>query len=178
MKTVCRFNSSLVLALLFTALLVTACGYHNPNIYSGPGKTIYLTEWKNRTSELGLNSELYRSLTRWFQKSGSITTMQEKEGADLILAGEIISLELPSLSYGEKSRTTEVKVRLKVRYILKEIASKKILLETPGELWTEEYLVTTSNTANRDNERKALEKIIDDLSKKIYQRTVSRLSTL
>ena len=104
--------------------------------------------------------------------------MQEKEGADLILAGEIVSLELPSLSYGEQNRTTEVKVRLKVRYILKEIASKKIVLETPGEIWTEEYLVTTSNTENRDNERKALETIIDDLSKKIYQRTVSRLPTL
>jgi outer membrane lipopolysaccharide assembly protein LptE/RlpB len=166
------------MVLLVTGLLVTACGYHNPNVYSGPAKTIYLTEWKNRTSQLGLNSEIYRSLTRWFQKSGAINTVRVKEGADLILAGEIVSLELPSLSYGAKSRTTEVKVRLKVRYILKEIASKKIILETPGELWTEEYLVTTSNTANRDNESKALNTIIEDLSKKIYQRTVSRLSAL
>lgn len=173
MKTVCRF-----FPLLVIILLVTSCGYHNPNVYSGPAKTIYLAEWKNRTSQLGLNSEIYRSLTRWFQKSGAITTKQEKEGADLILAGEIVSLELPSLSYGANSITTEVKVRLKVRYILKEIASKKIVLETPGEIWTEEYLVTTSNTANLDNERKALETIIEDLSKKIYQRTVSRLPTL
>jgi outer membrane lipopolysaccharide assembly protein LptE/RlpB len=160
------------------ALLVTACGYHNPNIYSGPAKTIYLTEWKNRTSELSLNSEIYRSLTRWFQKSGAITTVRVKKGADLILAGEIVSLELPSLSYGEKSRTTEVKVRLKVRYILKEIASNKIILETPGEIWTEEYLVSANNTTNSDNEREALNTIIEDLSKKIYQRTVSRLPVL
>jgi outer membrane lipopolysaccharide assembly protein LptE/RlpB len=172
-KTVCRF-----LPLLVMILLVSACGYHNPNVYSGPAKTIYLAEWKNRTSQLGLNSEIYRSMTRWFQKSGAITTVRVKEGADLILAGEIVSLELPSLSYGANSITTEVKVRLKVRYILKEIASKKIVLETPGEIWTEEYLVTTSNTANLDNERKALETIIEDLSKKIYQRTVSRLPTL
>ncbi len=178
MKTVYRFSPFLVIALLMTALLVAACGYHNPNVYNGPAKTIYLTEWKNRTSELGLNAEIYRSLTRWFQKSGAISTVREKEGADLILAGEIVSLELPSLSYGEKNRATEVKVRLQVRYILKEISSNKIVLETPGELWTAEYLVTTSNTANSDNERKALDTIIEDLSKKIYQRTVSRLPTL
>jgi len=165
-----------LLSPFFAVLLFSAgCGYHNPNVYTGPSRTIYLTEWKNRTSELGLDSDIYRSLTRWFQKSGSISTVRKKEGADLILAGEIISLELPSLSYGANSITTEVKVRLRVRYILKEIVSKKILLETPDEIWTEEYLVSKNITTNLDNERKALATIIEDLSKKIYQRTVTQL---
>jgi hypothetical protein len=164
--------------LLIVALIATACGYHNPNIYTGPSKTIYLTEWKNRTSELGLDSQIYRSLTRWFQYSGSISTVRQKEGADLILAGEIISLELPSLSYGANSITSEVKVLLRVRYILKEISSKRIVLEMPNETWTEEYLVSTNVSSNLDNERKALKTIIEDLSKKIYQRTVRELPKL
>jgi outer membrane lipopolysaccharide assembly protein LptE/RlpB len=172
-KTVWRF-----FPLIVVVLIVAACGYHNPNVYTGPSKTIYLAEWKNRTSELGLDSEIYRSLTRWFQKSGSISTVRKKEGADLILAGEIISLELPSLSYGANSITTEVKVLLRVRYILKEISSKKIVLEIPNEIWTEEYLVSTNVTTNLDNEREALDTIIEDLSKKIYQRTVTRLPKL
>ncbi len=164
--------------LLIVALIVAACGYHNPNIYNGPSKTIYLTEWKNRTSELGLDSQIYRSLTRWFQKSGSISTVREKKGADLILAGEIISLELPSLSYGANSKTTQVNVLLRVRYILKDISSKKIIIEIPDETWTEEYLVSSNYSSNLDNERKALETIIENLSKKIYQRTVSELPKL
>ncbi len=164
--------------LLIVVLIATACGYHNPNIYTGPSKSIYLTEWKNRTSELGLDSQIYRSLTRWFQNSSSISTVRKKEGADLILAGEIISLELPSLSYGANSRTTEVQVLLRVRYILKEISTKKIVLEMPDEIWTEEYLVSTNVSSNLDNERKALKTIIEDLSKKIYQRTVRELPKL
>ena len=164
--------------LLIVVLIATACGYHNPNIYTGPSKTIYLTEWKNRTSELGLDSQIYRSLTRWFQNSGSISTVRKKEGADLILAGEIISLELPSLSYGANSRTTEVQVVLRVRYILKEISTKKILIEMPDEIWTEEYLVSTNVSSNLDNERNALNTIIEDLSQKIYQRTVTELPKL
>jgi outer membrane lipopolysaccharide assembly protein LptE/RlpB len=167
-----------IFPLIAVILLVTACGYHNPNVYTGPSKTIYLAEWKNRTSELRLNSEIYRSLTRWFQKTGSISTVRQKEGADLILAGEIVFLELPSLSYGANNTTAEVKVRLMVRYILKEIASNKIVLETPSELWTEEYLVSRSSTSTLDNERKALETIIEDLSKKIYQRTITLLPKL
>lgn len=173
MKTVWRF-----FPLLIVALIVTACGYHNPNVYNGPSKTIYLTEWKNRTSELGLDSEIYRSLTRWFQKSGSISTIRKKEGADLILAGEIVSLELPSLAYGANSITTQVKVLLRVRYILKEISTKKIVFEIPNETWTEEYLVSTNVTSNLDNEREALKIIVENLSKKIYQRTITEIPNL
>lgn len=167
-----------LLTILVASVVLAGCGYRNPNVYNGPHKSVYITEWKNRTSELGLDSQIYRSLTRWFQKSGSISTVRAKEGADLILAGEIISIDLPSLSYGVNNVTTEVKVRLRLRYILKEIATGKILLEAPDETWTEEYLVSTSSATNSDNEKEALKTIIEDLSQKIYQRTVSELPKL
>lgn len=164
--------------LLAIASLFVACGYRNPNIYTGPDKKIYITEWKNRTSELGLDSKLYRSLTKWFQKSRSISTVRAKEGADLILAGEVVSLELPSLSYGAGNLTSEVKVRLRVRYIVKDIASNKILLEISDQTWEESYLVSSNSTVNQDNESKALDKIIEDMSQKIYQKTISGLTKM
>lgn len=173
MNTFCR-----VFPLLIMVFIVTACGYHNPNIYSGPPKTIYLAEWKNRTRSLGLDSQIYRSLTRWFQKSESISTVRKKEGADLILAGEIISQELPSLSYGSNSTTTEVKVKLRIRYILKEISSNKIVFEVPNQTWTEEYLTSSNSTSNLNNEREALETIVDDFSRIIYQRTITEVPKL
>ena len=165
-------------ALLAIAGVLTACGYHNPNVYNGPAKSIYMTEWKNRTSELGLDSQIYRSLTRWFQNTESITTVRRKGGANLILAGEIISLELPSLAYGENNVTTQVKVILRVRYILKDIASNKIVLEVADEYWTEQYLVSNNISANLDNEKKALNTIIEDLSRRIYQRTLKEIPRL
>lgn len=173
MKTVCRLFLLIVVACIFVA-----CGYRNPNIYNGPQKSIFITEWKNRTSELGLDAKIYRSLTRWFQKSGSISTVREKVGADLVLAGEIVSLQLPSLSYGANNITTEVKVQLRIRYILKDIATNKILLEVPDQTWTEEYLVSSNSSVNLDNESRALDSIIDDMSQKIYQRTIAQLPKL
>ena len=172
-KTVYR-----LILLLISVFIVTGCGYHNPNVYSGPEKSVYITEWKNRTSNLGLDSQIYRSLSKWFQKSGSISIVRQKKGADLILGGEIISIELPSLAYGANNVTTEVKVKLRVRYLLKEISTNKIILEIPDETWTEDYLVTTNISTNRDNEAEALKIIIEDLSQKIYQRTVSQLPKL
>jgi hypothetical protein len=167
-----------LLPLLVVTLIFTACGYHNPNVYSGPDKAIYMAEWKNRTSEMGLDSKIYRTLTRWFQYSKSISTVRVKEGADLVLAGEIISIELPSLSYGAGNVATEVKVRLRIRYILKEIASGKIILEVGDETWTEEYLVSANSSQNLDNEAAALDRIVENLSQKIYQRTVAELPKL
>ncbi|PID75732.1 MAG: hypothetical protein CSB23_01870 [Deltaproteobacteria bacterium] len=154
---------------------LVSCGYRNPNVYNGPAKAIYLTEWKNRTSQLGLDSEIYQSLTNWFQKSGALSTTRQRNGADLILAGEIVSLALPSLSYNDKNKAQEAKVKLTIRYILKDMKSNKVLLEVPLEVWTEAYSVTGSAATDAENEAKALEKIIDDLSLKIYQRTVAAL---
>lgn len=173
MKTVCRLFPLIVVACIFAA-----CGYHNPNIYNGPQKSIFITEWKNRTSELGLDAKIYRSLTRWFQKSGSISTVREKAGADLVLAGEIVSLQLPSLAYGANNLTTQVKVQLRIRYIVKDIATNKILLEVADQTWTEDYLVSSNATANLDNEARALDSIIDDMSQKIYQRTIAQLQKM
>lgn len=170
-----------LLLLAGTALLLAvlaSCGYHNPYVYSGPEKTIYITEWKNRTSELGLDSQIYRSLARWFQKSGSLHVTKERTGADLILAGEIVSISLPSRSYNANRGAAEVEIRLRVRYILKDIATGKVLIETPNEMWTESYLTSTNTVTVAENEKVAMETIIDDLSQKIYQRTIVQLPRL
>ncbi len=168
----------ITIPLLFLAIIFSSCGYYNPNVYSGPAKTIYITQWKNRTSELSIDSKIYRSLTRWYQKSASISVTREKNGSDLILAGEIISIDLPSLSYGRDNRTEEVKVRLRVRYILKEISTNKIILEVPDEIWTQEYLVGNSSAQAGRNEEEAIDIILEDLSEKIYHNTVSGIPKL
>ena len=115
---------------------------------------------------------------RWYQKSSSISVVRKKDGADLILAGEIVSIDLPSLSYGIDNTATEVKARLRVRYILKEVSTNTIILEVPEETWTEAYLIGANSTDLIDNEEEALNRIIENLSQKIYQTTVSGIPKL
>lgn len=172
MKTAKRFIPFVLMLFFF----LTSCGYHNPYVYSGPDRALYITTWQNRTNDLLLDAKIYQSLVRWFQKSGQIAVTKEKTGADLILAGEIISIDLPSLSYGVNNDATEVKVLLTVRYILKDIKTGEVLIEIPRETWTEEYAVGTSSSASSDNEREALAIIIDDLSERIYLKTLTKLS--
>ncbi len=157
---------------------IVSCGYHNPNVYTGPDKAIYLQNWKNRTSKLGLDATIYQTLVRWYQNSGSISITKDKETSHLVLAGEIISISLPSLSYNSDNVASEVKIRLKVRYVMKDLETGEILLEEPGETWSESYLVGSSTSETRINQNQALLTIVDDLSQKIYQKTIVKLQKL
>jgi len=167
-----------VSTLIFFTLLLTACGYHNPYVYSGPEKKVYFASWKNRTNELQLDAKIYQSLIRWYQKSESFKFVKNKADADLILGGEIVSIDLPSLAYGANNTTTEVKLKLQVRYIMKEITTDKILFQEPGQTRTEEYTVTPDSTSTSDNEKEALATIIDELSQDIYVKTLTKLSSI
>lgn len=164
----------LTLFLTLFAITLGGCGYHNANVYSGEDRHVFLSEWRNRTSKLSLSSDMYRSLIQWFQKSSSLKNVKNKEEADLILAGEIISIDLPSLSYTDRT-TSEVKVKLRVRYVMYDVLTNEILFEVPSELWTEEYTPISTSSASPERENEALATIVDDLSKKIYQQTLRSL---
>lgn len=174
LKTILGLSS----LFLLTALLFSGCGYHNPYVYTGPEKSIYVTHWKNRTNALQLDTKIYQTLTHWFQKSNSLKVTNEKAGADLILAGEIISIQLPSLSYGAANNATEVKIILTVRYILKDLKTDQVLLEVPGETWSEYSRITNSSMVTANNEEKALTTIIENLSEKIYMKALGKISAM
>lgn len=171
-----KIKKLLISLFLLTGFGLVSCGYYNPYVYSGPDRDIYITQWHNRTNELLLDAKIYQSLTQWYQKSGSIKVTKQKEGANLILAGEIVSIDLPSLTYGTGNDATEVKVLLTVRYILKDLDTNKVVLEVSNEIWTEEYKVGLSSSESADNEKDALKTIIDDISEKIYIKTLSYLA--
>lgn len=164
------------LVILVTSLFLVSCGYRNPYVYSGPTKSIYVTTWKNRTNVLQLDSKIYQSLIKWYQKSGSLQITKTKEGADYILAGEIISYEIPSLTFGANDSATEVNLIMKVRYVFKDLKTDDILIEQPNETWREPYQITGDARQTSDNAADALEVIIDELSQKIYQKSLLGIS--
>lgn len=161
-----------LLVIFCLIFLLGGCGYYFPHIYDGPEKSVYMPNWKNRTNKLGIDAIMYQSLSIWFQKSKAIRITKNKETADLILAGEITFIDLPSVAWNSNARTTDVKVRLGLRYVLKDLKNGEILWEVPEDMWTEDF-GTLNETA--DNEDEALEIILDDISEKIYLGVLDKL---
>lgn len=163
----CRLG--IVLPIL---LVLSGCGYYFPHVYEGPRHVIYMPTWQNRTNKLGLDMKIYQSLSQWFQKSKSVDLTKDKEQADLVLAGEILSIDLPSVSWNTISDVTGTKVNLYVRYVLKDTKSGKILWEVRSKLYSADYSVKTASSAA---DEEALTKIIDDMSEDIYLGALQRI---
>ena len=152
--------------LLCLALLANGCGYSFPHVYQGAHRTVYMPTWQNRTNKLGLDMKLYQSLSRWFQQAEKVDlTRQKDQTTDYVLTGEILSIDLPSISWNTIADVTGTKVSLVVRFALKDQRTGKVVWEVGSKLYTADYTVTPTTIAD---EEEALVKIIDDLSEDIY----------
>ena len=165
-------SSGNLLVLLSFFFLLGGCGYYFPNVYDGPEVSVYMPTWKNRTDKLGIDNTMYHSLAEWFRKAEKIHLTRSREDADMILAGEINSIHLPGIGWNTEARTTDVKVELRLRYVLKDLESGKILWEVPNDIWTEDYNTLAEKA---DTEDEAIEQILDEVSEKIYLGTIARI---
>ena len=161
-----------LLLLLCAFFVLGGCGYYFPNVYTGPERLVYMPNWKNRTDKLGIDNSMYKSLSAWFQKSEKINLTKDKEAADLMLAGEILSIDLPGIGWNTDAQTTDVKMQLRLRYVLKDMRTGKILWEVPDDIWTENY---TTLTDQADTEDEAVNEILDEISEKIYLGTLTKI---
>ncbi len=159
-------------AMFLCLLLLGGCGYSFPHVYEGPPRVIYASTWNNRTNKLNLDMRIYQSLSRWFQKTPSIDLTKERVGADYALSGEIISIDLPSVSWSSNADTTGTKVSLYVRYSLKDLKTGKIVWEVNNKLYSSDYAVQVATSAADDE---ALSIIIEDMSENIYLGVLNKL---
>lgn len=162
---------SLALFLL-SVFFLAGCGYYFPNVYEGPEQVIYMPNWENRTNKLGLDSRIYQSLSRWFQKLEAVKLTKERSGADYILAGEIVAIDLPSVSWDGVTRASGINVKLIVRYVLKDLETGQIVWEVPGKLYTADY---TEQRVSSSGDEISLREIVDDMSEDIYVGTLHRI---
>lgn len=167
-----KTSSTFWVLLLASLLLLSGCGYYFPHDYQGPRRVIYAATWNNRTNKLNLDMRIYQSLSRWFQKTQSIDLTKEKTGADYILAGEVISIDLPTVSWSSNSSTSGTKVSLYVRYSLKDLKTGKVVWEVNRKLYTADSSVQVATAASDDE---ALGTIIEDMSENIYLGVLKKL---
>lgn len=168
--------------LALCCLVPAGCGYRNPYVQPTgtalPTKNVYLSIWPNRTNELGLETAIYRNLVSMLKHSPKIQITSNKQDADYLLSGEIHSINVPALSYGQYDRAVEVNIILTVGYQLTEKGTGKILLEKKDLTFTEAALVGVDAITTRANKNKALAIINDDLAELVYLDTMSSLFPL
>ena len=161
--------------LLLPAFASTGCGYSNPytrnELQETPTKTLLLTTWQNRTSELGLESIYFRLFNAWFKQSSRIAVVFTEEEADLKLTGEISAIDLPGLFYDSFDEALEIKIKLTVRFTLHDNRSNSILWQERQFVIYEPFIIDPSGESTRYNKQRALLRIGDELGELIYLRS-------
>ena len=176
------FTSFLLLSLLFLFISLGGCGYHNPYVAGQEKgtswKTLHITTWENRTNELGLESIYFRLFNAWFKNSSRINVIQDRDQADLCLNGEIIAIDLPGLFYDKFDEALEIKIKLTVRYDLRDNKNDHILWRERRYIVYEPFVIDPDPGKTKSNRRRALLKIGDEIAELIYLRTHEIVKTL
>lgn len=170
------FRSALFYSmLLILSLAISSCGYSNPYVRKTtpvtPTKTILITTWQNRTNELGLESIYFRLFNAWFKNSRRIKVVFDEDQADLKLTGEISAIDLPGLFYGPSEEALEIKLKLTVRFTLRDNRNNSILWQEKQYIFYEPFIIDPSGEKAEFNKQRALLRIGDEIAELIYLRT-------
>ena len=172
----------IVFSLIFTAITLAGCGYYNPYVDSQEGdsawKTLHITTWENQTNELGLESIYFRLFNAWFKNSSKINVIQDADQADLKLTGEIASIDLPGLFYDKFDEALEIKIKLTVRFALRDNKNDHILWRERNFIIYEPFIIDPDPGKTKSNRRRALLKIGNEIAELIYLRTHEIVKTL
>lgn len=171
-----RFYGILLLfVLLLLTLACSGCGYSNPYTRKEPQefppKKLHITMWQNRTNELGLESIYFRLFNAWFKNSSKIHVVFDAEQADLKLTGEISAIDLPGLFYDSFDEALEIKIKLTVRFTLRDNRNNSVLWQERRFVIYEPFILNPLEEMTRLNKQKALLRIGDDIAELIYLRT-------
>ena len=170
------------LPLLAFVLLISGCGYTARSLLPSNIKTISIGNFKNdikvtaeqsnlrmyRGYRPGMEIDLTRAVITKFLQDGTLRIANESS-ADIILKAELIDYKRDALRYDSNNNVEEYRIKLIVNM---ELTNGK----TGNVMWTEKGFSgeTTYRTSGSlvKTETQAVNDAIDDLSRRIMERTV------
>lgn len=137
------------LAMILLLTTAVGCGYRpvggEPPL--PPGKeppTLAVPLFKNRSTEVNLEALFANALTETLSQSKAWRLTPREENAELVLEGEVSSVEHSSVAFSDIDRSVVRRVNIRVDLVLKRRHSGKIL-------WKDREFVTTDYPIEQRN---------------------------
>lgn len=166
----------LLFLICCTCLLISSCGYYNPYVVNADSKpiSIHRSMWANQTSELGLETVLYHSLSSWLRRTELINLKEQNETAQYKLVGEITAITYPEIAYGGNNIASELRINLTIHYKLIETASNNFIMEET-KTFIEPFSQGATPSSAQINKNIALAEIADNISEEIYLKLINKV---
>ena len=159
-------RASLALAVL---VVLAGCGYHlkGMGLRGPPGvDTIAVTVLGNRTAESGIETRFTSDLAYEFNRS-KILQVVDRDKADAVLSGVIVSLQEDTISYTANYDSNERRVIITLDLALNG-TDGKVIWSRRGLFDREAYKVSPDRLATERNKRAAIEAISERLAEKVH----------
>ncbi|MEJ5330248.1 MAG: LPS assembly lipoprotein LptE [Desulfobaccales bacterium] len=135
--------------LAFLLIAALGCGYRPVGSEPAPlaGKeppTLAVPLFKNRSAEVNLEALFANALTETLAQSRSWRLTSREENADLVLEGEVTSVEYASVAFFDIDQSLVRRVTIRVDLALKERGSGKVIWKE-REILTDDYPVEQRN---------------------------------
>ncbi|MCX5709457.1 MAG: LptE family protein [Candidatus Omnitrophica bacterium] len=169
--------------LLLTSIL-SGCGYTTRSMIASKYRTIYIQPFVNKidiTNEAYsankyriyrplLESDVTKKVINKYLFDGNLKPVKESK-ADLILKGEVTDFRKDPLRYDQSDNVAEYRINIAVNITLWDRATDTIVWQESG--FTGDYSFFTSGS-QATSEDAAVTKALDDLARRIVERTVEQ----
>jgi len=162
----------IIFSLAFFAPFLWHCGYRfssGEKVLKGYHR-IYVDNFVNRTVQENLEMLFRNAFIDEVIRDGRLAIVTQKEGADLIVAGEIKNVLSSPLAYRSGNWNAEQRLTVTLSLTLTERESQKTLWQEEGFTYWVDYLVTPSgDVMGEQNKQSALRKLASEVSEKLYR---------
>ncbi|MBN2539516.1 MAG: hypothetical protein JXB09_05655 [Deltaproteobacteria bacterium] len=159
--------------LLFSCL---SCGYHfsqgGENIDADIQK-VFIGAFSNSTGEVNVENYIRNAFFSRFRKGARFTPVADKDKADAVLTGEIMSITTSHLAYSSNNMAKEDRVSMKLKVVFKRTDNGGIIWINEGLSGREAYSVQVDTAKTANNKKSAIRKLSVDMADKAYRNILS-----
>ncbi len=153
---------------LLVALACGGCGYHvagrAANLPSD-WKTVAIPAFKNDTTAYRVEQRFTQAVIREFITRTNYRVVQDKDSADGVLTGEVISIEAnPATFEATTGQVTTMLVSVHAKVQLVDNQTQKVVYKNDDMVFRGEYQISSNVTNFFDEEDPALERMSHDLA--------------
>ncbi|MDL2717412.1 MAG: LptE family protein [Acidobacteriota bacterium] len=148
--------------LLFCFLVgLFGCGYAlvgtGSSALPATVKTVYVRQFVNDTTVVGLESRLTDAILRELSVRGRLKPVSDRSSADAELAGNLTSCTVAPVRFDTNGIAVEYQVTVTGKFVLTEKATDKPIFAEPAYLFRQPYSVPSSASSYYDREREAID---------------------
>jgi len=163
----------LALGLVLLAAALAGCGYSFRGNLPEHIQTVAIPVFANKTGEPAVENFLTSAVVEAFSTNGRLRVVQ-REDADAILEGEVVSYSLESIAYDSRANVRQYRLVVTMNLRFRDVRRNTVLFEEQHLREKADFRVLNAVSQTISREESAVRSAAIDIARAIVSLTVNR----